>query len=882
MNILVTQGLKIGGMKALFSLSLSLLLLAPGALAQEALWHDYFDSGKASIEKGDFEQAEKQLSAALSNTQRMEHPESATIATIKELSSVYVAERKYDQAAALLQKLVALDEKSGEKADLCTNLRTLGQIVHKQGNLSASATYLHRAVELARSGATDTATLSSLMVEEAVICEQDGAISKVEPLLLEVLKLRTKELQPNDLSVISCVEHLADFYTSQSRYTEAEPLYKRCIAAREKLPANQNTALLRDLVSLGKVEKEQGKRQEAEKQLKEAVSMAEKQFGSTDPEVAIEVIGLAKFYCADDRPSMAVPLLDRAIAIRAGAFRETDPRIADVFILMGEAYMDKDNYPLAEKNFTRALDIDEQNKQDDQLRVARDLSSIGKLQLSQGKYKQAEDAYKRALEITRNVRGADHPDTATSMNNLAFLARNQNNYREAESLLRKALAIREKAFGANHPVVAQNLINLADVLAASDRPSEAEPLLLRALSIDSDVLGADHEYVSLILRDLIEVLKAQTNKDLQAEKYSRRLLARDSRIVGNTSLLAARDMDSLANILIGEGKILDAKELKRSCAEILKQSAIADLDSNNQVQKSATVSGQPVKDKWALVIGISSFQDPALNLKYAAKDATDFRNFLITEAHFKPDHVKLLTDQDATRANIVALLGDKWLKKVANPDDLTVIYISGHGTQSAREADGANFIVPYEGNVENIVFSGLPMQWLLAGLKNLVKSDRTYVFLDVCHSGAAAREKEAMSASSEVAVADSSSKNSPDEKSLTRFTKIDSRSLTTATGQVVVAASQADQVSWESKRYANGVFTRSLIKGLKINGDHTTMGQAYDYLRNNVEDEVLRDRAQLQTPVIVPKVTQGTMTELCGKPIEPRSASLEGAKSIHD
>ena len=861
-------------MKALVSLSLSLLFLAPGVLAQESLWYEYFDSGKSSIDKGDFEQAEKQLSAALSSTKQMDHPEAATVATIKELSSVYVAQQKYDQAFALLLKLVALSEKSGNKEELCMNLRTLGQIAHKQGKLTEAENYLHRSVELARSGAIDSATLSSLIVEEALTCEQGGAAAKVEPLLLEALKLRTRDLQPEDLSVISCIEHLADFYTSQSRYTEAEPLYKRCIAARQKLAtssSNRNTALLRDLVSLAKANKEQGRRQDAEKLLTDSVSIAETQFGKTDPEVAIEAIGLAKFYCADDRPSLAVPLFERAITIRTDAFRESDPKVADVFILLGEAYMDKDNYPLAEKNFAKALKIDEQNQDGDQLRVARDLSSIGKLQLSQGKYKQAEDAYERALAITKKLRGLDHPDTATSMNNLAFLARNQNRYHEAESLLKQALAIREKALGPNHPVVAQNLINLADVLAVSDRPAEAEPLLLRALSIDTDVLGTEHEYVSLILRDLVDVLRAQKNKERDAEKYSRRLLIRDSHVVGETSLLAARDMDTLASVLIDEGKISEAKELKKSSADILKQAAISELDSSNQVQKPSPANGaQPVKDKWALVIGISSFQDPALNLKYAAKDATDFRDFLISDAHFRPDHVKLLTDQDATRANIVALLGDKWLKKVANPDDLTVIYISGHGTRSSREADGANFIVPYEGNVENIVFSGLPMQWLLAGLKNLVRSDRTYVFLDVCHSGAAARESDASNKPSNVApdnaLTDAISAGSGDEKSLTRFTKIEARSLSTAAGQIVVAASQADQVSWESKRYANGVFTHSLIKGLKINGDRTTMSQAYDYVKNNVEDEVLRDRAQLQTPVIIPKASQGAAAELCGKP----------------
>lgn len=51
------------------------------------------------------------------------------------------------------------------------------------------------------------------------------------------------------------------------------------------------------------------------------------------------------------------------------------------------------------------------------------------------------------------------------------------------------------------------------------------------------------------------------------------------------------------------------------------------------------VPNQPVKDKWALIIGVSNFSHPEYNLKYSAKDAVDFRNFLVNECKFSPDHV---------------------------------------------------------------------------------------------------------------------------------------------------------------------------------------------------------------------------------------------------
>src|SRR5438552_3911726 len=84
----------------------------------------------------------------------------------------------------------------------------------------------------------------------------------------------------------------------------------------------------------------------------------------------------------------------------------------------------------------------------------------------------------------------------------------------------------------------------------------------------------------------------------------------------------------------------------------------------------STPANKPIKDKWALVIGISKFANPTLDLKYPAKDAQDFYSFLTKDANFSPDHVHLLTNEQATRENILSEIGDKWLPRAANPDDL--------------------------------------------------------------------------------------------------------------------------------------------------------------------------------------------------------------------
>jgi hypothetical protein len=83
---------------------------------------------------------------------------------------------------------------------------------------------------------------------------------------------------------------------------------------------------------------------------------------------------------------------------------------------------------------------------------------------------------------------------------------------------------------------------------------------------------------------------------------------------------------------------------------------------------------------------------------------------------------------------------------------------------------------------------------------------------------------------------------------LTRASDIDVSNITAGAGQIILCSSAADQVSWESKEYPNSVFTRRLIESLGNKDTHLT--DAYKAMKTKVEEEVLRDRAVVQTPMI--------------------------------
>lgn len=261
----------------------------------------------------------------------------------------------------------------------------------------------------------------------------------------------------------------------------------------------------------------------------------------------------------------------------------------------------------------------------------------------------------------------------------------------------------------------------------------------------------------------------------------------------------------------------------------------------------ATNANRPIKDKWALVVGISEFQNRDLNLKCPAIDARDFGKFLVEQCHFAEDHVRVLTNENATRAHILNELGDKWLPRVVRPDDLVVVYLSTHGSPSDLDVGGVNYLLAWDSDPESLYSSGVPMQDLMRIIKGRLRSDRVMMVLDACYSGNV----------------------NPQAKGIHRGRNIEVEEIVQGTGQLVISSSQSNQVSWESKSGANSVFTKHLMSSLRHNGDKTKLGDAFKSLKDRVEEEVQRDRGHVQTPVMRSQ-WEGSDLMLSVPPTDPR------------
>ncbi len=282
-------------------------------------------------------------------------------------------------------------------------------------------------------------------------------------------------------------------------------------------------------------------------------------------------------------------------------------------------------------------------------------------------------------------------------------------------------------------------------------------------------------------------------------------------------------------------------------------------------QTTSTASHSPVqsetsiRDKWALIVGISNFKNPSYNLKFAAKDAIDFRNFLVNEANFAPDHVKLLIDQQATEKAIKSAFGDKFLPRVSMPGDLVVIFVSTHGTPSSTDQAGEYYLMAWDSDIDDLYATGVNMKDLADRIKRAVKTDRALIVMDTCYSGGA----------------------TGGGKGLARVANVDAAQLAIGKGHRVISSSGNNERSYESSRYPNGVFTHYLIEALRQDRGKVDIQKAFDYMKSKVQWEVQSDRGASQNPKIAGDWS-GQELMLTVPPAEKRSLSPDLAANIAD
>jgi hypothetical protein len=143
----------------------------------------------------------------------------------------------------------------------------------------------------------------------------------------------------------------------------------------------------------------------------------------------------------------------------------------------------------------------------------------------------------------------------------------------------------------------------------------------------------------------------------------------------------------------------------------------------------------------ALLTGINKYRIPGSDLNGCVNDVTNIRDVLLKYFNFSREDIRILTDERATKKNIISRL--QWLVDNAKKGDSLLFHFSGHGSQIVDRdgdelKDGKDEILcPHDMDWDGTFLADDELRKIFSGLPGGVNLE---VILDSCHSGTGTRE----------------------------------------------------------------------------------------------------------------------------------------------
>ena len=272
----------------------------------------------------------------------------------------------------------------------------------------------------------------------------------------------------------------------------------------------------------------------------------------------------------------------------------------------------------------------------------------------------------------------------------------------------------------------------------------------------------------------------------------------------------------------------DVKGLRTSKRFEYQRTAVA--GGGNRLEAADPFKVKPVKsnpNRVALIIGVEGYRTAA-EAKYAANDAAVFQNYAEIALGVPASNIKVLTNEQATRADILLAL-KAWLPAVTRKEksELFVFY-AGHGMPTA---DGSSaYIVPFDANVQLLEDTGISRTRLYSEIKAVAPKSATF-FFDNCYGGTN-RDDQLLLASRPLSI------------------KVEESPV--PANFLVFNAGESDQTAGVLDEVKHGRFSYFLFKGLEGEADMDGNGKiSAGELQGYIRDAVSRYSAGFQTPTML-------------------------------
>ena len=234
-----------------------------------------------------------------------------------------------------------------------------------------------------------------------------------------------------------------------------------------------------------------------------------------------------------------------------------------------------------------------------------------------------------------------------------------------------------------------------------------------------------------------------------------------------------------------------------------------------------------IGNRWAVIVGISTYQDERLKLKFAHRDAEELAQLIQTASAggFEAERVKLLRNHEATTREVTHALR----RFLAQPveDDLVLIFFACHGAPDPYRPD-VLYLLTYDTDYDDIATTALPMDEIDRTLRSYIRAKHVVVIADTCHSAAIG--------------------SVPGGRDGLNSAEITNRYLEemskTKPGVALLTSARRNELAFEGEQWGggHGVFTHFLLQGMRGHAEGykrakdgiVRIDELFDFVRDHV------------------------------------------------
>lgn len=258
-----------------------------------------------------------------------------------------------------------------------------------------------------------------------------------------------------------------------------------------------------------------------------------------------------------------------------------------------------------------------------------------------------------------------------------------------------------------------------------------------------------------------------------------------------------------------------------------------------------------------VAIGVSEYEQDKFNLNYADTDTDSLVSFWRSlEDRFSNVHIHHLKNEEAVKENIMAL---RDTLRTAHVDDLVMVFIAGHGV---LDVSSTYYFGTHDFDFDNPSARGISYADIEALLDD-IPARQKLLLMDTCHSGEA--DPDARPGATNAIAASAGrvvQRNIPSKRGVGQLSYAEGDSfkllkelfadLRQSAGATTIAASAGAEFAFESAEWGGGVFTYTLLRGLRQGlADTNADGRILvSELQEYVRDEVTELTNGRQTPTV--------------------------------